>query len=66
VRVTAVLDQHTEKILQQLAQSRRGNRDLVAREALAILAAAPTYSNKSAKPANKSVFNSARSKARLF
>ena len=66
MRVTDVLDKHTEKSLQQLARSRRGNRDLVVREALAILAAAPMYFNKSAKPANKSAFKSVRSKARLF
>ncbi len=66
MRVSDVLDKRTEKILQQLARSRRGNRDLVVREAWAILAAAPRDSNKSAKPANKSAFKSARSKARLF
>ena len=66
MRVTDVLGKHTEKILQQLARSRRGNRDLVVREALAILAALPMYSNKSVKPANKSAFKSVRSKARLF
>ena len=66
MRVTVVLDKRAEKILQQLARSRHGNRDLVVREALAILAAAPRYSNKSAKPAKKSAFKSARSKVRLF
>jgi len=66
MRVAVVLDKRAEKILQQLTLSRRGNRDLVVREALAILAAAPMYSNKSDKPANKSAFKSVRSKARLF
>jgi len=66
MRVTVVLDKRAEKILQQLARSRRGNRDLVVREALAILAAAPMYSDKSDKPANKSAFKSVRLKARRF
>ncbi len=66
MRVAVVLDKRAEKFLQQLARSRHGNRDLVVREALAILAAAPMYSNKSDKPANKSAFKSVRSKARLF
>lgn len=66
MRVNVVLDERTEKILQQLALSRRGNRDLVVHRALAILAAAPMYSNKSAKPANESGFESVRSRARLF
>ena len=66
MRVAVVLDKRAEKFLQQLARSRHGNRDLVVREAFAILAAAPMYSNKSDKPANKSAFKSVRSKARLF
>jgi len=66
MRVTVVLDKRAEKILQQLTRSRRGNRDLVVREAFAILAAAPMYSDKSDKPANKSAFKSARLKALRF
>ncbi len=66
MRVAVVLDKRAEKFLQQLARSRHGNRDLVVREALAILAAAPMYSNKSAKPANKNAFKSTRANARLF
>ena len=66
MRVSVVLDERTEKILQQLARSRGGNGKRVVLEALATLAATPMCSDEAATPANKSSCKFAHSKASPF